>query len=341
MHTRLNMAKTVVVCHSEAGAWYPPLYDTSRCPPAGARFVIGRTMFETDRIPSGWVERCNRDLMSEIWVPTDFHVSSFAKSGVNPDKLVVIPESVDVDEFDPNRTQPLSHLPGYPETRNAFKFLSIFKWEARKGWDILVRAFFEEFTKKDEVALYILTNPFHPDGLNFTTQVFKIGEQIANATNRSADSLARLVMMDSHVPQANLPRVYKSMQAFVLPTRGEGWGRPLAEAMSMGLPTIATAWSGPTHFMNESNSFPLPIEGLAMITQPPWKGHFWAEPNRTELRRLMRLVVSDPESARERGLQARADAVQRWNPTAVGRIALQRLAEIYRDHLLTTESKPS
>jgi len=44
MHTRLNMAKTVVVCHSEAGAWYPPLYDTSRCPPAGARFVIGRTM---------------------------------------------------------------------------------------------------------------------------------------------------------------------------------------------------------------------------------------------------------------------------------------------------------
>jgi len=120
--------------------------------------------------------------------------------------------------------------------------------------------------------------------------------------------------------------------------------------------------------MNESNSFPLPIEGLAMITQPPWKGHFCesllllmpladllrnvtkcdvivlragAEPNRTELRRLMRLVVSDPESARERGLQARADAVQRWNPTAVGRIALQRLAEIYRDHLLTTESKPS
>jgi glycosyltransferase involved in cell wall biosynthesis len=38
----------------------------------------------------------------------------------------------------------------------------------------------------------------------------------------------------------------------VLPTRGEGWGLPLAEAMSMGLPVITTNWSGPTAFVDES-----------------------------------------------------------------------------------------
>ncbi len=26
--------------------------------------------------------------------------------------------------------------------------------------------------------------------------------------------------------------------------------------------------------MNETNSYPLPIEGLTMIEQPPWKGHY-------------------------------------------------------------------
>jgi glycosyltransferase involved in cell wall biosynthesis len=59
------------------------------------------------------------------------------------------------------------------------------------------------------------------------------------------------------VAQRDMPSVYRSMDCFVLATRGEGWGRPIAEAMAMGLPAIATAWSGPTEFMNKSNSYPL------------------------------------------------------------------------------------
>ncbi len=58
-----------------------------------------------------------------------------------------------------------------------------------------------------------------------------------------------------------------------------------------------------------------------------------AEPNRAELRRLMREVVSNPEAARERGANARADALHRWSPDAVGRIAVLRLAQIMRAHL--------
>jgi glycosyltransferase involved in cell wall biosynthesis len=40
--------------------------------------------------------------------------------------------------------------------------------------------------------------------------------------------------------QTDLASVYKAMDCFVLPTRGEGWGRPIAEAMSMALPVIGT-----------------------------------------------------------------------------------------------------
>jgi hypothetical protein len=36
----------VSVCHSEPGAWHPAMYSTARCPPPGARFTVGRTMFE-------------------------------------------------------------------------------------------------------------------------------------------------------------------------------------------------------------------------------------------------------------------------------------------------------
>jgi hypothetical protein len=42
----------------------------------------------------------------------------------------------------------------------------------------------------------------------------------------------------------------------------------------------------------------------------------------------MREVVSNPEAARQRGANARADALHRWSPEAVGRLALLRLAHI-------------
>jgi hypothetical protein len=60
-----------------------------------------------------------------------------------------------------------------------------------------------------------------------------------------------------NLEQKDLPSVYKSMDAFVLPTRGEGWGRPIVEAMSMALPVLVTNFSGPTEFLTADNSYPV------------------------------------------------------------------------------------
>ena len=91
-------------------------------------------------------------------------------------------------------------------------------------------------------------------------------------------------MLATHISERDLPRLYKAVDAFVLPSRGEGWGRPIVEAMArvaphfshshrlselrlafrlrrqqivivccalalpqaMGLPTVATNWSAQT-----------------------------------------------------------------------------------------------
>jgi glycosyltransferase involved in cell wall biosynthesis len=37
-----------------------------------------------------------------------------------------------------------------------------------------------------------------------------------------------------------MPALYKAADALVIPSRGEGWGRPHCEAMAMRLPVIAT-----------------------------------------------------------------------------------------------------
>ena len=86
---------------------------------------IGRVAFETDRIPEGWVEKCNA--MGEIWVPTDFNVETFSRSGVESHKIFKIPQSIDVDQFG-QHVDPLT-LP----LQKGFSFLSVFDLSPRKG----------------------------------------------------------------------------------------------------------------------------------------------------------------------------------------------------------------
>ena len=111
-----------------------------------------------------------------------FHRDIFEAGGVVPSKLFVIPEPVDVDTFVPPPAS-VPSLPSYlsrwmgvtprkqhllsmlflntdPAAKD-FRFLSVFKWEYRKGWDLLLKAYFKEFTRDERVALVILTNEYH------------------------------------------------------------------------------------------------------------------------------------------------------------------------------------
>jgi glycosyltransferase involved in cell wall biosynthesis len=58
----------------------------------------------------------------------------------------------------------------------------------------------------------------------------------------------RVYVETAHIPQDELPAVYLGADVFVLPSRGEGWGRPHMEAMAMGRPgTSASVLSALIH----------------------------------------------------------------------------------------------
>ncbi|XVE68585.1 hypothetical protein DITRI_Ditri09bG0080200 [Diplodiscus trichospermus] len=326
--TECRINETIVVCHSEPGAWYPPLFETRPCPPIGYRgfmFVIGRTMFETDRLNAQHVKRCNR--MNSVWVPTEFHVSTFVQSGVDPAKVVKIVQPIDVKFFDPTKYEPLdiasiANLVLGSKLTNSnpgkvFVFLSVFKWEFRKGWEVLLKAYLKEFSKDDGVVLYLLTNPYH-SSRDFDNKIVQFVEDAD--MEKPVNGWAPVYVIDSHIAHTDLPRLYKAANAFVLPSRGEGWGRPIVEAMAMSLPVIATNWSGPTEYLTEENSYPLPVERMSEVMEGPFKGHLWAEPSVGKLQELMRHVISNVEEARSKGKQARKDMIKRYSPEIVAEI---------------------
>ena len=48
---------------------------------------------------------------------------------------------------------------------------------------------------------------------------------------------------------SELAELYRGCDAFVFPTKGEGWGLPLIEAAASGLPIITVPYSGHTEFV--------------------------------------------------------------------------------------------
>ena len=369
MARRPKARDSVIVCHSEPGAWSPAKYETARCPPEGygrdnAVRVIGRTMFETDRLNPEHVARCNE--MDEVWVPTRWSAGVFQKCGVDPAKIRVVPEAVDVERFDPvkfrGRELALEDVGervvgprlvvrtgGVDETKRAptrtTKFLSVFKWEARKAPEVLLDAYFTEFTAADDVALFLRCNLYHEEDERAIVKrvVAAARDAFRAGTDWGAPDGTRVAeAVSSHAPRVfvlppiedgDMPAMYAGADALVLPSRGEGWGRPHVEAMAMGLALVATNWSGPTEFMTERNSYPVAVDP-ALVPLPPdsyFANHMWSQPSVRHLRSRMREVVSDPAGAVARGEAARRDMVTRFSPVAVARVVVRELGRIARE----------
>lgn len=299
---------------------FPPSFDHN------SSFInIGRTMFETDSLPMKWIKDCN--LMDEIWVPSDFNIKTFGNAGVSKDKLVKIPEAIDTDKFnlDVKPIPDLSKIKG-------FKFLSVFDWSLRKGWDVLLEAFLNVF--RDNKHVYLIIKTWATNGKSHYEVQTEIQKYLNNKFSLK-DMPSNIILYSKFIKDADYPRLYKSVDAYVAPTRGEGWGRPMMEAMAMALPTIATRWSGQLEFMNDENAFLIDYElkevSKAASRETDWyEGHKWAEPSVNHLSKLMLDVYENNSEAKQKGKKARQHIINNFNREVVAKKIEDRLSLIVK-----------
>ena len=287
---------------------------------AGAAYHVVRTMCESDSLPAEWALRLNT--MDEVWVPSAFNVGTFRRGGVTV-PVHVVPAGVDTDLFRPG----LAPLP--IEGLRSTVFLSVFEWSSRKGWDVLLAAWARTFSARDDVTLLLRVH------LVDDTEGKEAGidEQIDAFLSRLGTcrtELAPVRVLNAPLSNPDMARLYATASAYVHPSRGEGWGRPIMEAMSTGLPALATGWGGSTAFMTSENS--LSIESVVTEIGERedcfWlSGQRWAEPSVEHLSQLMRRVVDNPDQVRAIGARARADVVSQWTWANAVAVAERRLEE--------------
>jgi glycosyltransferase involved in cell wall biosynthesis len=286
---------------------------------------VARTMFETSSVPARRLPMLlERD---QIWVPCQFNVETFADGGVPEEKLRVVGGTMDFDVYDPETTEPLPL--DVPDDH--FVFLTNFAFAERKGWKQLITAWARAFGPNDGVCLVLKT---HSESQRDSYVRQKIDAFLNEEFGPGIrERMAPFVVMTDMLSTAELPSLYAAADAYVLPSRGEAWGRPFMEAMAMGLPTIASRWSGNLEFMHDGNSFLVDgelvsVEDLAMeVFGEDLPGHKWFEPDVDDLAATLRQVAGDPAAARERAAGARQELIARFGPEPTAR----RLADLARE----------
>jgi glycosyltransferase involved in cell wall biosynthesis len=296
-HPKLDLARSILFYATEPTAWNLDYHGRRR---------IGRAAFWTDRIPARWVESCNA--MDEIWVPSSFHREAFVASGVSPEKIVVFPLGVDTKLFRPG----CSPLP--IPNRHGFNFLAITDPHDRKGINLLLRAFLEEFKTEDDVSLLLKVAPQEDRAMDIEAELALF---IEKEMGLALEDSPVILLQEDCLPYSAVPSLYAAADAFVLPARGGAWGRTLLEALACELPVIATRWGATLELLNDANSYLIETEGLSPVLARDGflTKHQWANPSVDHMRQLMRMVFSDPEEARNRGRKGRAEVVatRDWN----------------------------
>ena len=302
--------------------------------PSFAEYSTGKyrilyTTIESYSIPKQFLECCQ--MYNEIWITSPWSASILKKHVDKP--IYVIPAGIDPDLYTENGPR----FDFKPNIKN-FVFLSVFGWGYRKGYDVLLKAYFDEFDASDDVSLLISsryqsgTSRFHRD---------KIRDDIDNIMRGFPNKeMPHVVRYGQVIPEQQMPQLYRAADCFVLPSRGEGSNLCSPEASLCGVPVIMTNVSGQQMYLRKDNAFLIEMDHLAEVRTGQMHLHYWdgqkfpalTSPEvLNQLKKAMRYVVEHPEEAqkRNRRLQKLIKEEYTWNNTA--NAAIRRLREIKKE----------
>ena len=219
-------------------------------PPQGAKWILMQP-WEFSKLDDRIVPIFEK--ADEVWTPSNFSRNAFISSGIESDKIQVMPNGINPQLFKPFGNK-------YPlKTKKKFKFLFVGGTIYRKGIDILIRAYTKTFTNNDEVCLVI------KDMLGSTLyKGLTIEDKIKLLQNDP--TAPEIEYLNNEMSENEIASLYRACDMFVSTYRGEGFSLPTLEAMASGLPVIVTRGGSTDDFTTEENAWYINSEPILVNT---------------------------------------------------------------------------
>ncbi|GFK93752.1 Alpha-monoglucosyldiacylglycerol synthase [Fundidesulfovibrio magnetotacticus] len=272
-----------------------------------AKRNIGYWMWETAVLPRGMAK--SHAFYDEIWTASSHSASAIEKATGKATAVVPIP--LDFEALARARANRARF--GLPERSTLFGFLfdpnSVLE---RKNIRAVIRAFLSSLRPDDDCLLVLKANGAARGNLEYETL-----RTMAND---------RVLFTECVLSREDTYDFLKSLDVYVSLHRSEGFGLTCAESMALGLPVIATGYSGNLDFMDSTNSILVPAEIIETDRAygPYPAGTVWGDPDIAAAGAGMRALLNS-DKRKSLGSAARQSIFQTLNPDRIANLVRSNL----------------
>lgn len=256
--------------------------------------------WEESGFPGEWVESFNSSLQG-MTVMSEHVRKIMIDSGVTAPLAVC---GIGVDHW-----ERIAADENFLLKAKGFRFLHVSSCFPRKGADILLDAYGRAFSARDDVTLVIKTFP------NPHNEIYRWLEEARTGNPDFPD----VQILEGNYTDAQLKSLNEQCNVLVAPSRAEGFGLPMAEAMLSGLAVITTGWSGQIDFCSSATAWLVDYQFEYADTHFKVFDSVWAAPDVKHLALVMREVYETPQTEREARISAGRQLLlgrYRWSDVA-------------------------
>ncbi len=209
--------------------------------------IIGPYGWEESKIPQEYIQWFNKDL-TQVFTMSNYVKRVLINNGLT---IPVTVTGIVADELLYIKSKSFDF--DFPKGFNLLHISSAFP---RKGVEELLKAF-DLLDGIDNLSLIIKTFPNPHNNVkqllnDFDFLKVKVYEDGIELFEKDAK---KILLIDKDISKEKIKYLYENSNILVSPTKGEGFGLPMAEAMLMNIPVITTKYGGQSDFCTDDTSW--------------------------------------------------------------------------------------